>query len=146
LVRAAGIGAGLAVLIGILVTAFAWPAAWANAAAITLTVGAISVTLIGLVAAVGPAGIGLGAVLMFLIGNSLSGVSSAPHMLPAGWGTFGQLLPAGAGGTLLRSTSFFDSAAATRPVLVLLAWLALGVALTALGRLLRPASHRALAG
>jgi hypothetical protein len=118
---------------------------WANSAAITLTIAAISMTLIGLNALIGPPGIGLGALIMFLLGNSLSGVASAPDMLPTGWGTLGQLLPPGAGGTLLRSVSFFDGAAAGRPVLVLACWLAGGLLLAALGSRTRPGSHPALA-
>jgi hypothetical protein len=119
---------------------------WANAGAVALTVGAISMTMIGLVALIGPAGIGIGAVLMFLVGNSLSGVSSAPELLPTGWGASGQLLPPGAGGTLLRSTSYFDGAAAAQPAWVLAAWVATGLVLAALGRRLRPASHQAVIG
>jgi hypothetical protein len=120
--------------------------AWANAGAITLIVAAISLTITGLVVLVGPAGIGIGAVTMFLIGNSISGVGSAPEMLPTGWGTVGQMLPAGAGGTLLRSTSYFDGAAAAGPVLVLAVWALAGLGLVALGRRVRPASHYALVG
>ncbi|SDU84837.1 hypothetical protein [Jiangella alkaliphila] len=120
--------------------------AWANAGAIALIVAAISLTITGLVALLGPAGIGLGAVIMFLVGNSISGVSSAPELLPTGWGALGQALPAGAGGTLLRSTSYFDGAAAGGPVLVLAAWAVAGLALVALGRRVRPSAHHALAG
>jgi len=119
---------------------------WANAGAVGLVIAAISMTMIGLVALIGPAGIGIGAVIMFLIGNSLSGVASAPEMLPTGWGTLGQLLPAGAGGALLRSTAYFDGAAASGPILVLAAWLIIGLVLATFGRRVRPASHHALAG
>lgn len=118
---------------------------WANSSVIALTIAAISMTLIGLNALIGPPGIGLGALIMFLLGNSLSGVASAPDMLPTGWGTLGQLLPPGAGGTLLRSVSFFDGAAAGRPVLVLTCWLAGGLLLAALSPRIRPGSHTALA-
>ncbi|HEX6232114.1 MAG TPA: hypothetical protein VFZ63_03215 [Jiangellaceae bacterium] len=119
---------------------------WANAGVVALTIAAISLTVIGLVAVIGPAGIGIGALIMFLVGNSLSGVTSAPEMLPDGWGALGQLLPAGAGGTLLRSTSYFDGAAAGQPVLVLASWLTAGLLLAAIGRRFRPASHDALSG
>lgn len=107
---------------------------WANAGVIALTVAAISITLIGLYVALGRPGVGLGALVMLLLGNPLSGVPSAPEMLPDGWGAFGQLLPPGAGGTLLRSTSFFDGAAAGGPLLVLAAWVAGGLVLAVLGR------------
>jgi hypothetical protein len=62
--------------------------------------------------------------LMVLAGNPLSGLSSAPELLPQPAGALGQLLPPGAGGSLLRSTAFFDGAAATGPLAVLAAsWL-----------------------
>jgi hypothetical protein len=120
--------------------------AWANAGAIALTVAAIAMTMIGLVALVGPAGVGIGAITMFLIGNAISGVASAPEMVPTGWGALGQMLPPGAGGSLLRSTAFFDGAAAARPLLILAVWLAAGLLLAALARRFRSASHHALRG
>ncbi|MFI7068535.1 ABC transporter permease [Kribbella sp. NPDC050124] len=120
--------------------------AWINAGAVGLVVTAISLTMIGLVAVIGPAGIGIGAVTMFLVGNSLSGVASAPQMLPTALGTLGQFLPAGAGGTLLRSTGYFDGAGAGRPVLTLVAWVVAGLTLAVLGGRLRPASRNALVG
>jgi type IV secretory pathway TrbD component len=45
----------------------------------------------------------------------------------------------GAGGSLLRSVSFFDGAAALAPALVLTAWAAFGLAAVLLGHLLRRA-------
>lgn len=117
---------------------------WANSGVVALAIAAISMTLIGLNALIGTPGIGLGALIMFLVGNSLSGVASAPDLLPTGWGTLGQLLPPGATGTLLRSVSFFEGAAAGRPALVLTCWLAGGLLLAALGSRVRPASHAAL--
>ncbi|MGW0201224.1 hypothetical protein [Nonomuraea sp. NPDC003201] len=67
----------------------------------------------------GSVGFGLGAVAMMLIGNPLSGISTAPEMLPGWSGTLGQLPPPGAGGQLLRFTAFFEGHGATRPVVVL---------------------------
>ncbi|MFW6034122.1 MAG: hypothetical protein ACOC9R_03215 [bacterium] len=107
---------------------------WVNAGVIALAVAAISVALIGLYAALGRPGIGLGALVMLLLGNPLSGIPTAPEMLPSGWGAFGQLLPPGASGTLLRSTAYFDGAAAGGPLFVLTAWLAGGLLLAAVGR------------
>lgn len=106
---------------------------WANAGVFTLVLAATSLTLIGLHAVLGHAGAGLGAAAMLLLGNPLSGVTSAPELLPSGWGAFGQLLPPGAGGTLLRSTAYFDGAAAGGPALVLACWVAAGFLLAALG-------------
>jgi hypothetical protein len=66
---------------------------------------------------------------MVLIGNPFSGVGSAPEMLPAPAGWLGQLMPPGAGGNLLRSTGFFDGAAAGGFVAVLSVWALAGFAL-----------------
>lgn len=106
---------------------------FANAGVYALILGATSFTLIGLNAALGHPGAALGAAAMLLLGNPLSGVTSAPELLPSGWGTLGQFLPPGAGGTLLRSTAFFDGAGALQPVLVLSGWVVVGLLLAAVG-------------
>ncbi|GAA0619067.1 hypothetical protein HPO96_24790 [Kribbella sandramycini] len=105
----------------------------ANAGVVALAIAAISLTLLGLEWLGGAAGLGIGAAVMMLLGNPLSGLASAPEMLPAGWGTLGQLLPPGAAGTALRSVSFFDGAGSGTAFVVLSAWLALGLALCGLG-------------
>lgn len=86
----------------------------------------------GLYMALGFAGIGLGAALIIMIGNPLSGATSSPDLLP-GWASLtGSLLPPGAFATLLRSAAFFGGSGGSGPLLILLVWLALGVVL--LGR------------
>lgn len=102
---------------------------WVNAAVLTLSVGAVAVTVAGLGALLGEAGIGIAAVTMVLLGNPLSGATSAPELLSQPWGAIGQALPPGAGATLLRGTAFFDGAGAAGPLWTLLAWLLLGAAL-----------------
>ena len=67
----------------------------------------------------GRVGLAVGALLALLLGNPLSGLNSAPELLPRGWGELGQLLPQGANATLLRSTAFFSGAGATTAVVVL---------------------------
>jgi hypothetical protein len=122
---------------------------FANASVIAMSIGAISLTLLGLEWLLGIPGLGLGAAVMMLLGNPLSGLTSAPEMLPSGWGALGQLLPPGAAGTALRSVSFFDGAGSGRPFVVLTCWLALGLALCGLGamrsrsRRVVPARHEA---
>lgn len=101
-----------------------------NAAALGLFTLAVSATVAGLGAALGPAGLGLGTLLVFLVGNALSAIASAPELLPQPWGTLGQWLPIGAGGTLLRSTAFFDGAGALVPGLILAGYAMVGLALT----------------
>ncbi|MGW4039435.1 ABC transporter permease [Streptomyces sp. NPDC004778] len=107
---------------------------WTEAGVLALTVLAIGSAVAGLAALFGQRGIGLGALLMVLLGNSFSGVTSAPHLLPEPVGTIGQWLPPGAGGSLLRSVAFFDGSAAGGPALTLALWSALGLAAVLLAR------------
>ncbi|MDX6238488.1 MAG: hypothetical protein QOG10_3303 [Kribbellaceae bacterium] len=106
---------------------------WVNASVIAFSVAATCTTLLGLEWLLGTLGLGLGSATMMLLGNPLSGLTSAPEMLPSGWGALGQLLPPGAAGTALRSVAFFDGAGAGRPLLVLSCWLAGGLLLCGLG-------------
>lgn len=115
---------------------------WANAGVIAMSIGAISLTLLGLEWLLGTAGLGLGAATMMLLGNPLSGLTSAPEMLPSGWGTLGQFLPPGAAGTALRSVSFFDGAGAGQSLLVLAGWLLVGLVLCGLGAARMPLTTR----
>lgn len=110
---------------------------WAEAGAIGLTVLAIGAAVAGLAALIGQAGFAVGGVLMVLLGNSFSGVTSAPELLPAPVGAIGQWLPPGAGGSLLRSVAYFDGSAAGTPVLTLSLWAALGLAAVLVGGRIR---------
>jgi hypothetical protein len=104
----------------------------ANAGALGLTVLAVAALVTGLHALMGERGIGLAVLLMVLVGNPFSGVGSAPELLPEPVGGIGRLLPPGAGGNLLRSTGFFDGAAAWPHVAVLAMWALAGLAAIAL--------------
>lgn len=113
------------------------------AAGLTLGVLAAGLTMLGLGSLFGRVGLALGAMLALLVGNPLSGLNSAPEMLPSGWGELGQWLPQGATATLLRSTAFFDGAGSTMPILVLTCWTAVGVALIVLAALRQRATATA---
>ncbi|WP_082097364.1 hypothetical protein [Demequina silvatica] len=102
---------------------------WATAAAAMLGILATGMTVLGLESLLGRPGIAVGALLIVFLGNPLSGLTSAPEMLPQPWGAIGQLLPPGATGTLLRNVAFFDGAAIAEPVAVLLGWAAFGAIL-----------------
>ncbi|MGI8331507.1 hypothetical protein ACRYCC_16210 [Actinomadura scrupuli] len=132
--RFAGV-AGFAVAGGLVTTALA--GSWMSllpgpflpiASVVALAIFAGTGTITGLASIVGRPGLGGGALLM-LLGNPVSAAASAPELLPQPWGTIGQLLPAGALATLLRSVTFFDGAGAGRPLTVLLVWAAAGLAL-----------------
>lgn len=102
----------------------------AVALGLALASAAISSTLLGLNAIGGNKAMGVGVAVFLLLGNPLSGLSSAPEFLPSGWGALGQLLPPGASATLLRSNAFFDGAGSSASLLVLTSWLLLGLGLT----------------
>ncbi|RST06530.1 hypothetical protein EF910_09150 [Streptomyces sp. WAC07149] len=100
-----------------------------NAGIVALLELAMVSVITGLGSLVGPPGIAVGAVLMFVVGNPLSGLASAPEMLPQPLGAIGQFLPAGAAATLLRTSGPFDGAGAAGPVLVLAVWALIGLGL-----------------
>ncbi|MGZ8744319.1 MAG: hypothetical protein ACXWXO_15490 [Nocardioides sp.] len=104
----------------------------ANAGVVALGIAATALAVVGLRRLVGPAGIALTGLTILLLGNPLSGVTSAPELLPGGWSTLGQLLPPGATGTALRSMAFFDGAGAGLPLLVLGCWALAGAGLALL--------------
>jgi hypothetical protein len=105
---------------------------WGVAAGLTLGLLAAGLSMLGLASLFGRVGLVVGALVALLLGNPLSGLNSAPEMLPSGWGTLGQWLPQGATATLLRSTAFFDSAGATTAIAVLICWVVAGTALIVL--------------
>ncbi|MEU7902622.1 ABC transporter permease [Actinoplanes sp. NPDC049118] len=105
-----------------------------NAAVMGLFGLAVAGTVAGLAAVLDRAGLALGALTVFLVGNALSGVSSAAELLPQPWGAVGQLLPIGAGSTLLRSVAYFDGNGAGAAIWVLCAYAVGGLVLVAVGR------------
>jgi hypothetical protein len=112
--------------------------AWlANAGVLALTMLAIASAIAGAAALFGHAGLALAAVTMVLVGNPWSGISSSPELLPEPAGAIGRLLPPGAGGDLLRSTSFFDGAGGGHGLAVLLTWTTLGLGAIAAAALRR---------
>jgi len=111
---------------------------WGVAGGLTLGVLAAGLSMLGLGSLFGRAGLAAGALVALLLGNPLSGLTSAPELLPSGWSTLGQWLPQGANATLLRSTAFFDGAGATTAMAVLACWILAGVALTVAAALRQP--------
>lgn len=103
-----------------------------NAGVVMLGILAIALPIVGLRHLIGPAAIGLVALLILLVGNPLSGVTTAPELIPLGW--LGQLLPPGAVGSALRGTSYFDGAGVGLPLLVLMCWAVAGLGLALVPR------------
>ncbi|MFC9920087.1 hypothetical protein [Agromyces binzhouensis] len=106
---------------------------WLNAAAISLALAAIAAPITGLVALMGRAGIGVGAVLFVLVANPISAAAVPVQFLAEPWGAIGQWFPPGAAATLLRDLSYFPDAPTAFPWLVLAAWAAGGILLSLIG-------------
>jgi hypothetical protein len=106
----------------------------ADAGVMALFALAVAGTVAGLGAVFDRAGLALGALLVFLVGNALGGISSAPELLPQPWGEVGQWLPVGAGATLLRSVAYFDGHGGLAAVIVLTSYAIGGLLLVAAGR------------
>lgn len=104
----------------------------AESAVFAGSLAAGGLALLGLNRVAGLAGVGLGAAVLLLLGNPLSGAATAPEFFTPVWSAIGQAITPGATIQLLRSVSFFDGAAVTGPVVVLSAWAAAGLLLLAL--------------
>ena len=138
--RRAALVAGFAVVGGVAITSILqfWFGAFqgnffVNAAAVALTMAAISGVITGAVALVGRAGVLVGPVLFLLIANPLSAATSPVEFIAAPWGAVGQFLPPGAAATLLRDLSYFPDASTLLLWLVLAAWTLLGLLLSTAG-------------
>lgn len=105
----------------------------AAAGVLALIVLGVSAAVCGLGSVLGAAGLLLGALVTFLFANPISGVTSAPELLPRPWGDIGQLLPPGAGATLLRGSVFFDGSGTASAFFALLGWAVGGLLLTLVG-------------
>ena len=106
---------------------------WLESGVVALGIGATALGVLGLAAMLGPAGMGLGAATIVLLGNPLSAATSAPELLPEGWGDLGQALPPGAVVNALRSVSGFDGAGIAEPLAVLATWAVGGALLVLFG-------------
>jgi hypothetical protein len=144
-----GLVAGFAALSGLALTAMlqamdALPGSYvAVSGVVALVVAAVGLTAAGLFRLLGPAGLGIAALLFVVLGNPGSGNATAPELLPGFWRVAGQLLPPGAGGQALRDVAYFHGHALLVPALVLAAWALVGAALLLVGRRERPAPEPA---
>ena len=107
----------------------------AIAAVLLLGLLAGGALVVGLFSLVGRAGIGVAALTLMLVGNPLSGATSAPEMLPSGWSELGQWLPPGALASLLRSVAYFDGAGGMKPAAILGLWVLTGLTCAAIAAL-----------
>ncbi|WP_104107004.1 hypothetical protein [Nocardioides sp. 616] len=108
---------------------------WPVAGAMALGIAALAFPLTGLQQAFGGKGFTIGAMTMMFLGNPLAGIATTGAWLPSGLGAFGQVLPPGAAGTLVRSAAYFGGAGGLTAALTLGAWVVLGVVLHIWGTL-----------
>jgi hypothetical protein len=106
-------------------------------AAAGLAILAIALPIAGLQRLLGQTGAALGGLFFMLLANPASANATAPEMLPDPWRSVSQLMPPGAGGTVLRNITYFDGNATFTPLIVLSAYAATGFALVLLGDALR---------
>jgi len=101
-----------------------------SALAIALVVGAVAAVVAGLRRLIGLPGFAVSALLFILAAMPISGATVPREFLPQFWGDVGQLLPQGAGTTLLRNLSYFPDAVTPTEWLVPAGWAVLGLLLT----------------
>lgn len=104
----------------------------AEAGLAALMVAGVALTSGAIVRLLGQPALIVAFLLFLVIGNPASGLATAPELLPTPWKEVGGLLPPGALGDALRGTAYFDGAGVIGPVLVLLAWVVIGVGLDVL--------------
>jgi hypothetical protein len=115
---------------------------WALAGCYALGVGAIGVAINGLTHHFGRVGLVVAAATVMLVGNPLSGATSAPELLPHGWSALGQALPPGALASAIRAIAYYDKSGASSSVLVLTAWALVGSLLLLAGSSAGPGRSR----
>jgi hypothetical protein len=114
---------------------------WAEGSAIAAGVAAIAVLLVGSHALFGRPGLVVVDLALVLVGNPLSGATSAPELLPSGWSTIGHWMPLGATVDLLRGISGFDGRGSLAPAIALSGWATLGLLLLGAAALRRRSAH-----
>ena len=107
---------------------------WPVAGAMAMGIAGLALPLAGLQEVFGAKGFTIGAMAMMFLGNPLAGISTTSAWLPAGLGAFGQILPPGAAGTLVRSAAYFGGAGGLVAGLTLAAWIIGGLVLLAVGK------------
>jgi hypothetical protein len=145
-VIALGIGAGLltAVATNVVVGAFTgqFLAIWGVAALFVLAL-ALPIAFFHRLLGLPGSGVGL---LVFIVGDPSSGGATAPQLLPGPWRAIGQALPPGAAVTAMRDVVYFHGYGATRALIVLGSYAALGAILAIIAGRIRAGAPAATSG
>src|SRR5881296_803416 len=112
---------------------------WAATALVALASAAIGAVVAGAAALLGRPGVALAALVAVLLDLVCSGGPIGSQLLPDAYRWLAPGMPAGQLYSAMRGALYFDGAGVGQPVLVLVAWLAAGVVLLAVGRLARRA-------
>jgi hypothetical protein len=129
-VLALGVGAGLltALATNVVVGAFTghFLAIWGVAALFVL---ALALPIAFFQRLLGLPGTGVGLLVFIVVGDPSSGGATAPQLLPDPWRAISQALPPGAAVTAMRDVVYFHGYGATRALIVLGSYAALGAIL-----------------
>ena len=143
-VVALGIGAGLlaAVATNVVVGAFTgqFLAIWGVAALFVL---ALALPIAFFQRLLGQPGTGVGLLVFIVVGDPSSGGATAPQLLPDPWRAISQALPPGAAVTAMRDAVYFHGYGATRALIVLGSYAALGAILAIIADRIRPGAPAA---
>ncbi|WP_035798041.1 ABC-2 transporter permease [Kitasatospora mediocidica] len=115
---------------------------WGVGALVVFAVGAFTMALECLFDVIG---IGLAVLIFVVLGNPSAGGVYPPPILPPFWRAIGPWLPNGAGTSAARSIAYFDGTNLTGPLLVLVVWALLGLAVTLAAVSVRPRGGRMMA-
>ena len=137
---AAGVGGAIIVGSGVL---DALPGGlWSLWGVGTLLVFAVGVFTMALECLFDVVGIGVAVLLFVVLGNPSAGGVYPPPLMPPFWRAIGPWLPNGAATTVTRSIAYFDGVAITAPLLVLSAWLVVGVVVSLVATAIKPRGGR----
>ena len=118
---------------------------WAAAGLVALASAAVGAVMGGSARLLGPAGIGLSALVVVLLDLVCSGGPAGSRLLPDFYRWLAPGMPAGQLYDATRGALFFDSASLTTPIVVLSMWLVAGLVLMVLGELPATRSRKSVA-
>ncbi|GAA3051453.1 DUF3533 domain-containing protein [Kitasatospora albolonga] len=130
-------GVGGAVIIGPVLNALPG-SSWALIGLGSLVVFAVGAITMALQCLFDIVGIGVAVLIFVVLGNPSAGGVFPPPMMPPFWRAIGSWIPNGAGTDVARSIAYLGSTNVLVPLLVLVAWAVVGVAVTMVAVVRRP--------
>lgn len=93
-----------------------------------LLAAAVGLFVIAVTNVLKDAGVAVGTIVALILGTASSGGAIPVEFIPPGFAFFAHFLAPGAAISALRDIAYFDSGASVTPILVLLAWIGISVA------------------